>query len=69
MVEITSMKIDGHSIPVQPGLSELLNSANALTKPDAELMDSGVHREVVRENGKLFTVLTLNNKKKLKKEA
>jgi hypothetical protein len=57
-ITITGIRIGEHSVPVPHGLSELINRTNAWSilteKPDFE----GYHREVVRKDGKLMTILT-----------
>lgn len=65
-IEVTSIEIEGHSIPVPPGLSELLHQGNAWGIVDKAPKNQEYHREVVKIDGELTTVLT---KKQLKKEA
>lgn len=55
---ITGIKIDGHSISIPSGLSELLNKAKAWSTEKPDFI--GYHREVFKKNGKLITVLTKN---------
>jgi len=67
MIQITGIKVGGHSIPVPTGLSELVHHSNAWSVPDKKRINENYDRHVKFENGKLTTVLT--RKSKLKKEA
>ncbi len=58
---ITAMKIGEFSVPLPHGLSELLNRANAWTIRTEESTCIGYHREVIKRNGKIVTVLTKIN--------
>ncbi|WP_209121559.1 hypothetical protein [Alkalihalobacillus sp. BA299] len=66
-IEITGIKVGEHSVPVPPGLSELIHRANAWVVLDKEPEHKDYHREVIKKDGKLITILT--KKEKVKKEA
>lgn len=54
-IKITGLELDGHSLPIPEGLDMILNKGNGWginSQPD-----NGYEREVIKENGKLFTVL------------
>lgn len=55
---ITGMKIGEFDVPVPHGLSELINRANAWVLRTDEPLNEGYHREVIKRNGKIVTVLT-----------
>jgi len=57
MIQILGIKVGEHSIAVPPGLSELVNQANAWTNEERK-KNKNYHREVVFEEGKLTTILT-----------
>lgn len=56
-ITITGMSIDGHTVPVPHGLSELLNRAGAWSAAPIPPLD-GYRREVKRVNGRFVTELT-----------
>jgi|GEM_PF-1543789 hypothetical protein len=55
-ITITAMSIDGHTVPVPHGLSELLNRAGAWSAAPIPPLD-GYRREVKRVDGRLVTEL------------
>lgn len=65
-IEVTGIEIEGYVVPVPNGLSELLHQGNAWAMVDKSPKNPEYHREVVKIEGEITTVLT---KKQLKKEA
>jgi hypothetical protein len=64
---ITGMRIGEYSVPVPSGLSELINRANAWSLQTEKPKFEGYHREVVKKDGKLFTIFTKVSPEKKKK--
>jgi hypothetical protein len=59
-ITITGMSLDGHSIPVPHGLSELVNTAGAWGIPKQKSAISDQYdRRVEKRGDRLVTVLTL----------
>lgn len=56
-LEITAMQLGGCEVSVPPGLSEVVNRAGVWS-PYREQQIKDYDREVIRRNGKLFTILT-----------
>lgn len=63
-IVITKLTLDGHELPNSPGLSELLNRAEAWEyihgSADKNRTPSGYQRKVVLEDGKLRTYLFIS---------
>lgn len=55
-LKIKSIELEGHHIPVPPGLSELLSIGNGWGEKQ-EKLQVGYSRKVVKREGKLVTVL------------
>lgn len=58
-ITITGMSLDGHSVQVPAGLSDLLNSSGAWVKGrrEPEVLNQ-YNRQVVSRDGNLVTILT-----------
>lgn len=59
-ITITGISLDGHSVPVPNGLSELLNAASVwCIKKNEPVFIGDYERRTEQRNGNLVTVLTL----------
>lgn len=56
MIKIKSIQLEGHTLPIPEGLSELLNNGNGWGKKQENINPEYI-REVVKRDGKLITVL------------
>jgi hypothetical protein len=50
-ITIESLKIDGHSIPIPEGLSELLEQTWGLAEKESEFIGAYDRRVIKKENG------------------
>lgn len=62
-LKIKDINLDGHSVNVPVGLSEILTNGNGWGVKHEEL-HIGYSREVVKRNGRLITVLTKRGENK-----
>lgn len=56
-IAVTSLKIDGHSVPVPEGLSELLANTWNAEKREKDCIQE-YDRKVIKRDGKFVTLLT-----------
>lgn len=56
-ISVSSLKIDGHSVPVPEGLSELLESTWVSSREEKDLLKK-YDRKVIQRNGNFVTLLT-----------
>lgn len=56
-VEITSIKVDGHQVPVPVGLSELLSNSWVKERKQSDALN-GYDRQIINRDGQLITRLS-----------
>jgi hypothetical protein len=57
LIEVTSLKLDDHFVPVPKGLSELLTGTWVKDRKKSDVTNE-YDRQVIKKNGQLITKLT-----------